>query len=97
LHERIEEACDPDASNEFKSEALAALYENWAGYIKKLGGKPGVRNSFSDRLAGKGFARIRTKHGSTFRGIRLQPVHNYQGDARSHYPVTRARDMPQIR
>jgi putative DNA primase/helicase len=78
----IEEACDADPGNEFKNETLAALYESWAAYIKKLGGEPGGRNSFSDRLVAKGFARKRTKGGSIFRGIRLQPVRNYQGDAR---------------
>ena len=82
LTQWVEEQCDAEPGNEFKNEALAALYENWAAYIKKMGGEPGGRNSFSDRLVDKGFARVRTKAGSTFHGIRLRPVWNYQGDAR---------------
>jgi putative DNA primase/helicase len=73
----IEEACDVDPGNEFKSESLAALYESWAAYIKKLGGEPGGRNSFSDRLVAKEFERKRTKGGSIFRGIRLRPAGSY--------------------
>jgi putative DNA primase/helicase len=81
LTQWIDEQCDADPGNEFKNEALGALFENWVGYIKKLGGEPGGRNNFSDRLVRKGFTRARTKAGSIFRGIRLRPVHNYQGDA----------------
>jgi putative DNA primase/helicase len=81
LAQWVEEQCDAEPGNEFKNEALAALYESWTVYIKKLGGEPGGRNSFSDRLVAKGFTRTRTKHGSIFRGIRLRPVQSYQGDA----------------
>jgi hypothetical protein len=42
---------------------------------------PTTPNCFSDRLVAKEFERKRTKGGSTFRGIRLRPVRNYQGDA----------------
>jgi putative DNA primase/helicase len=78
----IEEMCDADPDNEFKKEPLATLFENWTAYIKKLGGEPGGRNSFSDRLVAKGFTRTRSKAGSHFTGIRLRPVLSYQGDAR---------------
>jgi putative DNA primase/helicase len=75
----IEEMCDADPGNEFKVETVAALFENWVGYIKKLGGEPGTKNSFSDRLEAKGFTRAKTRAGRLFRGIRLRPAPDYHG------------------
>jgi putative DNA primase/helicase len=73
----IEEMCDPEPNNEFKTETVAALYESWAAYAKKIGSEPGGKISFGDRLETKGFIRAKTKGGRIFRGIRLKPARNY--------------------
>jgi len=72
LAQWLEDECDADPGNEFKTETVAALYQSWSSYVQRHGGAPGGKNDFGDQLEGKGFVRHRTKQqGRIFRGIRL--------------------------
>jgi putative DNA primase/helicase len=73
LSQWLEEACDAEPGNEFKTETVAALYESWSTYADKNNSTPGGKNDFGDRLESKGFTRHRTRQqGRHFRGIRLK-------------------------
>jgi putative DNA primase/helicase len=69
----LEDACDAEPGNEFKTESVGALFDSWSAYATKQGSAPGGKNDFGDRLEAKGFDRHRTGRGRFFRGIRLKP------------------------
>jgi putative DNA primase/helicase len=73
LAQWLDDECDAEPGNEFKTETVAALFASWSAYVQKHGGASGGKNDFGDRLESKGFTRHRTRQqGRFFRSIRLK-------------------------
>jgi putative DNA primase/helicase len=71
----LDEECDCEPGNEWKSECVADLWKSWEGYAKTANEPTGSRKSFSANLVKRGFKRDKGGKGvRLFRGIRLQRV-----------------------
>jgi putative DNA primase/helicase len=70
----LEEACDLDIGNPDKWEYVGELYQSWATYSTKGGGKPPSTKSFSLKMKAKAFVPFREGHSQAraFRGLRLR-------------------------
>jgi putative DNA primase/helicase len=73
----IDECCDCEPGNIYKTASATELYQSWKAYALAAGEEPGSQKSFADKLltAGKGIVAKRTKKGMAYHGIRLQPPH----------------------
>jgi putative DNA primase/helicase len=84
----LDECCDCDPGNTYKSATAAELYQSWKAHALAAGEDPESQKSFADRLltAGKGIVAKRTTKGMTYKGIRLLAVassHNETEDDRA--------------
>jgi putative DNA primase/helicase len=78
----IEEACDAEPGNSYKSELTGKLYASWAAFAKASGEDPPSRRAFTDELKKRGFEPDKGAKGArVVRGIRLKPQHQTMGGA----------------
>jgi putative DNA primase/helicase len=77
----LEEKCDAEPGNEFKTATSAELFKSWSNYAKAAGDPTGSRKSFARLLERRRFEPFR-QHGGirAWHGIRLKPS-GYNGDA----------------
>jgi putative DNA primase/helicase len=70
----LEDMCDAEPGNEFKSESSRILFKSWADYARDAGENPGSRKGFAATLERRGFVRGRAgKEGNRiWKGIRLK-------------------------
>lgn len=68
----LEEKCDCEPGNRYKTETVGNLYAAWTAFAKAAAHEPGNRQTFSDELAGRGFERHRTTTAREFRGIQFR-------------------------
>jgi putative DNA primase/helicase len=81
LSQWLEEECDAEPGNRFKTEAVAALFESWSSYATKAGERPSSKKSFSEMLTRKGLEPYRGSGGvRSFRGVRLRPSTPFGSD-----------------
>jgi putative DNA primase/helicase len=75
----IDECCDCEPGNTYKTASAAELYRSWQEYAMAAGEDPESKKSFADRLlgAGRGIIGKRTNKGISYRCIRLRPVESY--------------------
>lgn len=74
LGQWIDEECDSEPGNRWKSATSAALFASWLGYSTRAGEKAGSRKSFAEELERRGFENRKGTGGiREFRGIRLKP------------------------
>lgn len=74
----LDEQCDAEPGNEFKSESASTLYKPWSDFAKSRGDDPGSARSFKDLMVRHGFTSKRTKAGIQYLGIRLKLQESYQ-------------------
>jgi putative DNA primase/helicase len=76
----LEERCDCEPGNEFKTATSASLYDSWSKYAKAAGDPSGTRKAFASVLERHGFELYR-QHGGirSWRGIRLKPSETFGG------------------
>lgn len=69
----LDEECDAEPGNEFKSETSADLFASWSGYATRAGERPGSRKAFADLMQKRGMTPHRG-HGGVrlFRGVRFR-------------------------
>jgi putative DNA primase/helicase len=77
----IEDECDAEPGNRWKSERSGDLFAAWAAYAKRAGEDPGSKVAFADELKEREFVRDRG-HGGVrlYKGIRLKPRKGDAGD-----------------
>lgn len=68
----LDEACDAEPGNEFKSAGATELYKPWSDFARSRGDDPGSARSFKDLMVRHGFTNKRTKAGIQYLGIRLK-------------------------
>jgi putative DNA primase/helicase len=76
----LEEECDVDPANQFKSESVALLFEAWTAYCTNAGEKLVSKKSFSNQLISRGFERSRNGKVRSFLGLRLRRRPNLHDD-----------------
>lgn len=71
----IDECCDCEPGNTFKTASATELYQSWKAYALASGEEPGSQKSFADKLltAGKGIVPKRTKAGINASACRRSP------------------------
>jgi putative DNA primase/helicase len=71
----LDEECDCEPGNEWKSECVADLWRSWEGYAKTANEPTGSQKSFSANLAKRRFEKHKGGKGVRyFRGISLRRV-----------------------
>jgi putative DNA primase/helicase len=69
----LDEECDSERDNPYKSATSANLFASWCAYAKAAGGWPGNRVQFGEKLKAAGFENAKsTKGARTWRGIQLR-------------------------
>jgi putative DNA primase/helicase len=80
--EWLEEKCDTEPGNEFKTATSVDLFGSWMVYAKAAGETPGSRKTFAALLRRKHFKPFRQHGGGrAWRGVRLKVTPSDQGDA----------------
>ncbi len=75
MEQWLEEMCDADPGNDYKSATSAELFSSWREYSTKAGEKLMSQKSFADALQKRGFVRHKGSFGvRTFKGVRLKPT-----------------------
>ena len=70
----LEEECEVEPGNEYKSETTAALFLSWSEYAQRAGESPGSKKSFSEAMQRRGFEPHKGSKGvRIFRGVRKLP------------------------
>jgi putative DNA primase/helicase len=70
LGQWLEEDCDAEPGNRYKSDTVAALFQSWSAYATSAGEKAGSKKAFSEALQRKGFERYKGAQGvRMFRGL----------------------------
>ena len=70
----LDEECDAEPGNRWKSATSAMLFASWSAYANRAGEKPGSRKPFAEELERRGFENRKGGKGvREFRGIRLKP------------------------
>lgn len=78
----IQEACDAELGNPYKSEPSGALYASWGAFAKASGEDAPSRRAFTDELKKRGFEPDKGAKGARIiRGIRLKPQPKTVGGA----------------
>jgi len=67
----LDQECDVEPANEFKTEMATPLYKSWAAFAIEAGEDPGTRKAFGVRL-GKRCDSVHTNKGAKYLGIRLK-------------------------
>jgi putative DNA primase/helicase len=68
----LEEKCDAEPDNEFKSATAAQLFKSWSEFAQAAGEEPGSRKGFGMLLQRRGFVADRTDKSRLWRGLRLK-------------------------
>jgi len=69
----LEEACDAESNNPYKSELTGKLYSSWAAFAKASGEEPGSKKAFSAELQKRGYEAAKGTGGvRILTGIRLK-------------------------
>ena len=69
----LDEACDAEPGNRWKSAASAALFASWTSFVVAAGEKPGSRKAFAEELERRGFENKRGTGGvRVFQGVALK-------------------------
>jgi putative DNA primase/helicase len=69
----LEDECDVEPGNSWKSERSAALFDAWSDYAKRSGEAPGSKVNFADELKERGLVPDKGTGGvRQYRGIRLR-------------------------
>ena len=74
----LEDECDCDPGNDYKTATSAELFASWQAYAARFGERPGSRKAFPDRLAKHRIEPGRNMTSRFYKGIRLKPP-LYQG------------------
>lgn len=80
LGQFLEEECDVDPGNAYKSAPIGKLFDAWARYTKRAGADPGTKIALSDELKQRGLTPYRTMAERGFTGIRLKPQFSADDD-----------------
>jgi putative DNA primase/helicase len=76
----LEDECDAEPDNEYKTETAASLFQSWSDYSTRAGERPGSKKTFAGALQRRGFAPARANGGTRiYRGIRLVPASHGDG------------------
>jgi putative DNA primase/helicase len=67
----LEDKCDAEPGNEFKTATSAQLFESWSKFAQAAGEEPGTRKGFASLLERRGFVMNRTKKARLWQGLRL--------------------------
>lgn len=78
----IEEECDAERGNTYKTATIAELYTSWRGFAVIAGEDPGTKKKLSGVLVKRGFEKCTFGHKKDrgFSGIRLKPRASYPHD-----------------
>jgi len=68
----LEEKCDAEPGNEFKTATSAQLFKSWSDYSQAAGEEPGTRKGFAGLLERRGFIMKRTDKARLWQGLRLK-------------------------
>lgn len=81
LAQWLDEMCDADPGNPWKSATSAELFSSWHTYATRAGEKPMSQKGFADTMEQRGFVRHRGSQGVRgFKGVRLKPTHTHDFD-----------------
>lgn len=76
LGQWIEECCDSDPGNRWKSETSTDLFSSWRDFAMRAGEREGSRRSFGETMQRRGYSTKKGTGGTRlFEGIRLKPTH----------------------
>lgn len=75
LGQWVDECCDADPGNSYKSDTIADLYASWADFAMKAGEDAGSKKMLSGLLIKRGFEKCTIGHDKArgFKGIRVKP------------------------
>jgi putative DNA primase/helicase len=69
----LEEDCDAEPGNPYKSETSAALFKSWQAYATNAGAKSGSRTAFADAMERRGIKKDKGAKGARiYRGVCLK-------------------------
>ncbi len=69
----LEEACDAEPGNTYKSATSAALFKSWTEFAVRCGEKPKTKVAFSDEMTKRGFEKRKGTGGvREYCGVRLK-------------------------
>ncbi len=78
----IEEACDAEPGNYYKSATSADLFQSWTAFAVRSGEKSGTKKLFADAMERRGFEKRKGTGGiREYRGIRLKTEQTDQSGA----------------
>jgi putative DNA primase/helicase len=76
----LQDECDVEPGNHYKSESNAALFQSWRAYAEKAGEAAGTQKAFAENMQRRGMERYRNYSGRGFSGIRLKPAPRFDHD-----------------
>jgi putative DNA primase/helicase len=76
----LDEKCDAEPGNGYKTESNATLYASWREYAEKAGEPAGSQKAFAEQMQRRGLQRYRNSAGRGFSGIRLKSPHRSYHD-----------------
>jgi len=76
----LEQECDAEPGNPYKTETSAALFSSWRQYAERAGERAGNQKAFAENMMRRGFENFRTKVSRGFKGIRLKVDPTYERD-----------------
>ena len=69
----LDEECDHEANDPYKTALSGELFASWTAYAKAAGVESGSRFSFAEKLKGRGFCNDKGTRGvRTWKGIQLR-------------------------
>jgi putative DNA primase/helicase len=68
----LDEKCEVEPGNGYKTESNATLYASWREYAEKAGEPAGSQKAFAENMQRRGLQRYRNSSGRGFSGIRLK-------------------------
>jgi len=81
LAQWLDEMCDAEPGNPWKSATSAELFASWHTYAARAGEKPMSQKGFADTMEQRGFVRHRGSQGVRgFKGVRLKPAQTHDFD-----------------
>jgi putative DNA primase/helicase len=76
----LEEKCDVELDNPYKSATTSELYASWSAYARAAGEDPGTTKSFAPAMSRKGIKPFRSSTACGWSGIRLKSEPRYGND-----------------
>jgi len=81
LAQWLDEMCDAQPGNPWKSATSAELFASWHVYAARAGEKPMSQKGFADTMEQRGFVRHRGSQGVRgFKGVQLKPAQTHDFD-----------------